>query len=366
MGDKITLIDINPEADEQLLVSYFEDLTDKTLYPAQDERLMISVINHQSILNKVAFNEALAQMFLRYARGIFLDLFGEFLGCPRLEAQSAVDILQIKLYEPFAVDKTLPKGSQVETKDGEYIFVTDEDLIISAGQLYGTVAITSELAGSALNAYVIGDINTLIQNYEYVESVTNLNGAKGGADAEEDDAYRERLFIAPEKFSTAGTVEGYKYFAMAAHKDIVDVKVLSTTAGRVDIYVLTKDGEASLAILDAVSKKVSADKRRPLTDNVFVHSAIKSDFTLSPKITLTKTVDYQTTVSFIGKAFSQYFTETKSALGKSVIKSDIIALIKGLNGIYDIDVSDDLSGLTADDTKFHNGSIGTLTIVRAE
>ncbi|MDD3236800.1 MAG: baseplate J/gp47 family protein [Candidatus Gastranaerophilales bacterium] len=362
--DNIDLIEINPEKDEQQLVALFEKETGKTLFPAQSERLMLSVINHLSTLSKISFNEAFQNCFLKTAKGIFLDLIGEILGCPRLTASCGKDLLQVTLYEIFAVDKVLPKGTEIETKDGEYIFITDKDLVIPAGQTTATVGITSELAGAVLNNYKAGDINNLIKNFAYIESVSNVNGISGASDAEDDEHYRERLYLAPESFSTAGTTEGYEYYAKSAHKDIVDVKVKSSSAGTVDIYVLTKDGEASLAIQDAVSQVVTADKVRPLTDNVVVHSAIKVNYTISPTVKIKKEADYVKVSTLINELLEAYFISIKTKLKIAVIKSDIIALIKSIDGVYDVDFDDDISQLVADDTKFYNGSIGTLSVAR--
>lgn len=417
MADDLTIFDIDPEKEEQELRAYFTDeLTHKPLYAGQCEAAMISLISYQSSVNKIKYAESLKMCLLRYAKGIWLDLYGEFWHCPRIKATPAEDVLQVKLFDVFEVDKILPKDSEIETKDGLYVFKTLEDLIIPAGQMYGTVKIESELAGAALNDYAAGDINSLVKNYEYIESVTNLNGASGGSDPEEDDDYRERLFLAPEKLSTAGTETGYKYLAMSAHKDIIDVSVdlpqepASVTIGEsvyvenggvfddeavtgtvnyktgvmeltfaepvsavkiriepaatVELRILTKDGEASSAILGAVDETLSPYDKRPMTDNVLSYSASKVNFTVSGKVIIERNANYETVCEAIDTALAKYFELVRSQLECDVLLSDIIKVIKLVEGVYDVELTSPTASLKGSKKIFYNGLKGDLNIVR--
>ena len=417
MADDLTIFDIDPEKEEQELRAYFTDeLTHKPLYAGQCEAAMISLISYQSSVNKIKYAESLKMCLLRYAKGIWLDLYGEFWHCPRIKATPAEDVLQVKLFDVFEVDKILPKDSEVETKDGLYVFKTLEDLIIPSGQMYGTVKIDSELAGAALNDYAAGDINSLVKNYEYIESVTNLNGASGGSDPEEDDDYRERLFLAPEKLSTAGTETGYKYLAMSAHKDIIDVSVdlpqepASVTIGEsvyvenggvfddeavtgtvnyktgvmeltfaepvsavkiriepaatVELRILTKDGEASSAILGAVDETLSPYDKRPMTDNVLSYSASKVNFTVSGKVIIERNANYETVCEAIDTALAKYFELVRSQLECDVLLSDIIKVIKLVEGVYDVELTSPTASLKGSKKIFYNGLKGDLNIVR--
>lgn len=417
MADDLTIFDIDPEKEEQELRAYFTDeLTHKPLYAGQCEATMISLISYQSSVNKIKYAESLKMCLLRYAKGIWLDLYGEFWHCPRIKATPAEDVLQVKLFDVFEVDKILPKDSEIETKDGLYVFKTLEDLIIPSGQMYGTVKIESELAGAALNDYAAGDINSLVKNYEYIESVTNLNGASGGSDPEEDDDYRERLFLAPEKLSTAGTETGYKYLAMSAHKDIIDVSVdlpqepASVTIGEsvyvenggvfddeavtgtvnyktgvmeltfaepvsavkiriepaatVELRILTKDGEASSAILGAVDETLSPYDKRPMTDNVLSYSASKVNFTVSGKVIIERNANYATVCEAIDTALAKYFELVRSQLECDVLLSDIIKVIKLVEGVYDVELTSPTASLKGSKKIFYNGLKGDLNIVR--
>jgi hypothetical protein len=144
-------ITIDTEKDEQELVSYYEGLSGKTVYPAQPEKIMLSVIAYAKSLVLMKLNECVKNLLLPYAKGIWLDILGFLVGCERLSATQSMSTLQVNLYEAFSFDKTIPSGTEIETRDGEAVFVTTEDLVIPAGSTTGTVSIESVQAGSVLN-----------------------------------------------------------------------------------------------------------------------------------------------------------------------------------------------------------------------
>lgn len=413
--DDLEIIENDAEKREAELVALFEKETDKTLYPAQSERVTISIMNMLATLLVAKFNGAIKNLLLPYAKGIFLDIIGALLGCPRLSASQAVAVLLVTLYEVFSFDKIIPAGTEIETKDGEYIFTTDKDLIIPAGSTTGTVTITSEKAGSALN-YKKDEINVLLQNYQFVESVTNITNAEGGSDEEQDDPYRERLMIAAEKSSTAGPRLAYKYYAMSADKSITDVEVeckqenaslevdgvvytenngvikcekynaavdyftgtmvitdkngavllktIIPPCAKIDIYALTETGEASETIIAKIEQEVNTEERRPLNDWVVVHSAIEKGFEISGVVEIDKNADYDTVVANVNNAIEEFIEEQKQKLNKAVIPSKIIKAIEAVNGVASVDLTAP-HRLDADIKTFYVGSIDDLTFKRS-
>lgn len=413
--EDLEIIDNDAEKREAELVTLFEKETDKPLYPAQSERITISIMNMLATLLVSKFNAAIKNLFLPYAKGIFLDIIGALLGCPRLSASQAVATLLVTLYEVFSFDKIIPAGTEVQTKDGEYIFTTDTDLVIPAGETTGTVKITSEKAGSALN-YKKGEINTLLQNYQFVESVTNTTDAEGGSDEEKDDPYRERLMIAAEKSSTAGPRLAYKYYAMSADKSITDIEVeckqenasievdgivytenngvidcekysvivdyltgtmviTDKTCGvvlkaiippcaKIDIYALTENGTASDAILAKIEQEVNTDERRPLNDWVVVQSAIEKGFEISGVVEIDKNANYDEVVANVNKALENFILEQKQKLKKPVIPSKIYKAVEAVEGVASFDLTSP-QRLAADIKTFYVGSVKNLTFKRA-
>lgn len=402
------IYDTDLENEEKELVEYYENKTNKKLYPAQSEKIMISIIAYAKHLVMLRFQECIKNLLLPYAKGIWLDILGFLVGCIRIAAAQSKSTLKVTLYQEFSFDKTLPKGSEIETNDGDAIFTTDEDLIIPAGETVGYVGITSAQAGSVLN-YKSGEITSLLQNYEFIESVENITNCEGGSDEEEDDAYRERIASAPERFSTAGPEEAYKYHIMSAHKDITDcscvlpddsctLKIGSNTyieenneivtpnfiatvnynscsvtfpsgtslteditikfpkQGELNWYILTKDGIASQTILDTVEKYVSSDDKRPLTDYVKYFSAIPKTFELAPIIYIENNADFESTKQNVINTLNGYLESLKKSLNGEILPMNIYNLIGSVGGVYNVDLNG-FGGIKANKTEYLNGSI---------
>lgn len=404
-------IKIDTEADEKELISLYKEKSGLNIYPAQPVKILLSIFAYQKSLVLSQINECVKNLLLPYAKGIWLDILGFLVGCTRILASRSVSRLKVVLYEEYSFDKTLPKGSQIETSDGLYVFETLEDLIIYAGQTVGYVNIQSVQAGSMLN-YKAGEVNSLIDNYEFIESVTNIEDCTGGADDEEDDDYRERIATAPEHYSVAGPEDAYKYFIKSSHKDIVDcaivraeddayiqtedekfietdgkitigtdepavaivdynqccitipsgtydkpLKVCFPQQGEINCYILTKDGEADSQILQTVENTVNADDVKPLCDYVKYFSAVKNEFVFEPTVHINNDADFNTVKTTVEMALNSYFNELKTKLNKSVLSSDLIALIKNIAGVYDVKLNN-FTDILPEEKTFNLGKIG--------
>lgn len=73
------------------------------------------------------------------------------------------------------------------------------------------------------------------------------------------------------RFSTAGSEKGYIYHALSASAKVASIKALNNGAGKVRVIIKSED-ELSV---DVVKEYLSADERRPLTDEVNVELAKK-------------------------------------------------------------------------------------------
>mgnify|MGYP002854319229 CR=1 FL=1 len=213
---------------------------------------------------------------LAYSSGDYLDHLGALLGVSRLEATNATCTIRFTLSSQHDFDITIPEGTRL-TPNGRLYFATSQDLIIEAGDTSGDVVAVCETSGTSGNDYVAGQINKIVDVIAYEMNAINIDASAGGTDEETDDAFRERIQIAPESFTTAGSKKGYEYFALSADSDISGVSVLtnaddpSIPAGNVYIYVLMNDGVLpDENVLSNVLAACSADDVRPCTD--YVHA----------------------------------------------------------------------------------------------
>ena len=234
-------IERNPEKIINEWIALYEEKSGKSLQPAQIERLMIDVGAYRESILRVAIQETAKQNLLSYAPLDILEHIGEPLDVRKLLASCAVTTLEFSLETPLDFDYEISKGTEVETKDGLFVFQTNESAMLLAGEYSVSVKATCQTVGTTANNYSIGSINNLITPLKYITKVENITISSGGADDEEADNLRERIRQAPEKFSNAGSRGAYRYHTLSAHQSITDVEILSPSPGVVNIYPLTEN-----------------------------------------------------------------------------------------------------------------------------
>lgn len=347
----------------QELISQYETMTGKTLHPAQVERVLIDLIAYREMLLRIGIQEAAKQNLVEYARYPMLDYLAELVGVKRLPAQPARTTIRFTLSEAQPFDVLIPAGTQVETKDGKYIFKTVSDKVIKAGQITVDIDAVCETAGSGGNGYIAGEINNILSLIAYVEKAENISTSMGGADEESDERLRSRIKEAPEHFSNAGSKGAYRFWAMSAHQDIVDVAVMSPSPGVVNVYPLMNTGNPSVDILRLVANTLNAEKIRPLTDQVNVISPTQVDFAITANVTLYDFADYATVKEDIRRALDRYTKEIRARLGKDIIKSQIIAIINSVYGVYKTDLISPAADVVLADNEWANCLGVTINIV---
>lgn len=372
------------------IITEFEAKIGKVLQPAQDERLLIDEIAYRESLCKIGINQAALKNLVEFSSGPMLDKLGALVDCPRLLAQAASASFQFKINEARSKAVTYPAGTQIETKDGNFIFTTTADTTIAIGNLTTEIEAICETAGADANDYLAGEINQPLSTID-ADSVQNTTTSSGGANIEADDSYKKRIIEAPERFSNAGSRGAYIYFTKSAHQDIIDVAVynpqapasikingitieesdgtISDTsasgtidyqlgkmvlsfptaitsieitippAATVEVYPLTKDGEASEAILTAVSSALNAEKVRPLTDNVLPKSPVKKVFAISGKVKLYADADKTAAKNAIESNLGSYISAMKSAMAQDIVPAQIISKVLSVSGVYNFEMT---------------------------
>ena len=324
----------DPAAITLEMIAMYEAATGKTVQPAQIERLLIDLMAYRENLLRIAIQEASKQNLVEYAIFPMLDYLGELVGVVRLAAQPASCTMRLFLSAVQTFDVAVPAGTRIETKNGLYIFETEFNTTITAGQAYGDITAVCQVAGSAGNGYVAGDVSNMVDVVAYVNSAANTDTTTGGSDEETDYAMRARIKLAPERFSNAGSYGAYRYHALSAHQDIVDVAIASPSAGVVNVYPLTKYGNPDSIMLDVVEAALTDEKVRPLTDQVVVLSPTKKDFSITASITLYDWADTTTVQAAVNTALEAYAATQRTYMGHDIVRAQIIAAINGVYGVY--------------------------------
>lgn len=344
------------------MVTQYEALTGKTLQPAQPEMLLINLIAYRESLCRIGIQAAAKQNLVNYAAGVMLDYLGELVGCSRLPEQPARCTIRFTLTAVQTAAVIIPPNTRVVTKDDLFIFATSELLTIPAGQPSGAVAATAETAGVAANGYAVGDINTMAQPIAFVAAAASTTMTMGGADAEADDHYRDRIKTAPEAYSNAGSMGAYTYWAKSSHPEIADVSVSSPTPGVVYVYPLMTAGNPAPEILDVVQVVLSGDKVRPLTDQVVVLAPTRVDFEIIAAVTLYTWADTESVISQVNAALVAYAAALRAKLAGDVVAEQIKAIITGISGVYKSGLSMPVDDTVIADNEWANCTAITVTV----
>ena len=248
-------IERNPDTITNEWIKLYEEKSGKTLQPAQIERLMIDVAAYRETVLRIDIQETAKQNLLSYANLENLEHIGEPLGVTKLLAKASITTIRFSIDETVDFDITIPKGTEIETKDGLFIFQTDEEVFLPSGSLFVDVKASCETKGATSNNYAIGSINNLLTPLSFVTDVANISISSGGVD-----------------------------------------------------------------------------------DEVQVLSPEKIDFQIVATLYLFKDADKDSVISTIEKKLSEYKTTLSAKLGKSVVQTQIIAILNSVYGVFKVEL----------------------------
>ena len=319
------------------MVSQFETMSGKTLYPAQPERVEIDMVAYREMLLRIGIQAAAKQNLLAYATGDNLDHLAAFYDVSRLSAQSARATLQFSVATARSAAVAIPAGTRVETKDGKYAFATTAQVTLAAGDLAVTATGLAATAGTGANGYLPGEITNLVDSVD-VDAVANTTTSYGGLAAEDDDRLRTRTQLATEAFSTCGPVGAYRFWALSAHQGIADGAVVSPSAGVVQVHPLMADGLPSSEVIALVATTLAADTVRPLTDLVQVVPPVSREYAIEVGIAVEDGYDAATVLAAAKTALTAYAAGRAARLGRDIVPAQVISAA-AVTGVHDVTVT---------------------------
>lgn len=332
-------IDRDPAQITREMIAQYEETSGKKLYPAQAERLLIDLFAYRENLVRIGVQEAAKQNLVAYSRAPMLDYLGELVGVHRLPAQAAKTTLQFSVAKACSSNVLIPQGTRASASDS-VMFATDEDLLLPAGSLSVAVTATCTATGELGNGWQPAQISALVDRVGSDDlNVTNLTESTGGCGEESDDALRERIQLAPESFSNAGSYGAYRFHALSVSQSIIDVAVLGPDEGLpegcVEIYPLTLNGLPGAELLAQIEREVSKEKKRPLTDKVSAKIAPRVPYQIRAQLTLFTTADQQTTLAAACEAIGIWTQQRQTRLGQDIVPNQIIKVLQ-VDGVYDV------------------------------
>lgn len=258
----------------------YKEITGKDVSLAQADpyRLIMNACTVQ-IYQAMQYADYAGKMsFLKYARGEYLDNLAALRGVARINSTAASTVLQFSIETAIESVVAIPAGTRV-TNGNEIYFATDEYAEIPAGQLSVTVPATSTTTGSSGNGFLPGEFNVLVNTLSYISAVTNTVTTYGGADTEDDESLKDRIFNAPSSYSTTGSAAAYEYHTKSVDSTISNVVVTSVNPGTVDVYFVCDGGKIpDESLIEKVRSYLMDSNIRPLTDNVTVQAPTTHEY----------------------------------------------------------------------------------------
>lgn len=274
----ISVIDgVDIESMKKEMVADFEALYKEetgesiTLYPADRDRIKLDIVANKLYQAYQCIDKGFKMNFLKYAYGDYLEHLGALKKTFKQESRPAVTVLRFTLQEPRAQVTAIPGGKRAASGDNVF-FATDDYAEIAAGELFADVPATCTEAGTEGNGYMPGQINTMVDRIPYIESVQNITESDGGSGEESDADYRERIFLAPSAYSTAGPEDAYIYWVRQYNSAAIeDVRVNTTDDATVDIRLVLNGGVLpSAGFIADLTAYLSESAIKPLTDKMTV------------------------------------------------------------------------------------------------
>lgn len=265
------------EVQTQMINDYqekYKEITGKDVSLAQaDPYRLIMYACAVQIYQAMQYADYAGKMsFLKYARDDYLDNLAALRGVARIESTAASTVLQFSIASAIESVVAIPAGTRV-TNGNDVFFATNEYAEIAAGELSVTVPATCTTTGTDGNGFAPGEFNVLVNTLPYITAVTNTVTTYGGADVEDDESLKDRIYKAPSTYSTTGSAAAYEYHTKSIDSSISDVVVTSLTPGTVDIYFVCEQGKLpEESLIDEVRTYLMDSNIRPLTDNVTVQA----------------------------------------------------------------------------------------------
>ena len=324
----VNFTDTDAKKIEQQIIDDYQRIAKTVLYPGDPVRLFLTTLAYRIAHERNIYNIAAQQTLLRYATGDNLDHIGAMLATYRRNESFAGCVVEFSINQPLEFDVVVPGGTRV-TSDGTAIFETLAEIKILAGELSASVNVQCLLAGKLFNNIEIGQIDKFIDPVAYITSIKNITKTEGGADVEHDDAYRERIALAPENFSVAGPKLAYRYHALSAHQNIIDVSVERTSPGIVRVSVLLTDGTipaVDSTEIASVKKILNDDEIRPLTDTVDVEPAVavNQNYSITWYLSDTNLSQQSIVAKNIERAVAEYEFWQSTKLGRDINPDELI------------------------------------------
>lgn len=312
-------------------VNQYKKLTGRTitLASADDRRIILQTAAYFMYQGYMFVDNAGKMGLLKYSLGDYLENLGARGKIHRDDAKGATTTIRFSMNSSRISATGIPAGTRVTAGDGIY-FATNEYAEIAPGSLHVDVRATCLTTGKVGNDYQIGEINRIVDTVAMIDAVTNVTKSENGKDAESDDDLRERIYAAPDGYSSAGPKEAYAYFAREYNSSITDVDVKTPERCVVEVRCLLDDGIIpEEEFLSGLKEYISEKNKVPLTDKVYCMAPeqVKYELSLTYYINQSDKSMAEAIKSKVEDAINQYIVWQRSKIGRDINPDELRRLV---------------------------------------
>ena len=161
---------ISTDVDEldALLCAGYEQFFGTSVRPGSPERLFISWIEDAIIYERALSNHADNQNLPSRADGGNLDALAElFYLQQRPQPTAATCTMRFNISEARQSAILIPSGTRVTDANASLYWATTADEYVPIGSTYTDVTVVCQTSGTVGNDFAVGDINTIVDVYDY-------------------------------------------------------------------------------------------------------------------------------------------------------------------------------------------------------
>lgn len=313
------------------MVTAYEKIVGITVRPASPEKLFIDWVSGIILQERQYLNYVGNQNLPSRSEGENLDALGElFYQAQRPAARPSTCTVKFYISEAQKSAILIPAGTRVTDTNAALYWQTGADEYIPAGATDIEIGVTCLTSGSQGNGYTAGQINTLVDIFDYYDHCENTTVSANGSDEATDDDFFDLMKASQDALSTAGPMGGYIYHAKSASGQIEDVVANSPTPGVVNLYAIMTDGTiATEETKNAMLAACNAEERRPLTDMVVAADPeeVEYDIAFTWYLTRDSTKSAAEIGRLVNEAVEQYKAWQSGKLGRDINPDHLRSLL---------------------------------------
>ena len=264
---------VSMDANELLatLIESYEKIVGTTVRPASPERIFISWMANIFLQMRALINRAANRNLPSRATGADLDAIADLYYLKqRPTATAATSTMRCFISQAQDQDILIPAGTRFTDYNSRLYWASSADAYVTSGQTYADVPVVCQSTGSDGNGLEPGQINKIVDPYDYFDRCANITTSANGTDTMSDDDFYDLLRSSQDAYSVAGPPGAYSYHAKSVNSHIEDVAVISHSPGQVTVYAMMDDGTPAGAEVKTAIEAALGRNVRPLTDQVQV------------------------------------------------------------------------------------------------